>query len=95
MKSGTILTLSVGAFLTQGCGVSNALSVRPDPLPQDVAEQCPDAVSFLRRGGTVADAELMVLNLGLALNECGDEKQIAVAAYDETRNVLIGQKTED
>ena len=69
----------------------NALSLRPEPLPQNVAEDCPRAADFLRYDGTIAAAELMVLDLGLALNECGDEKQLAVSAYDGVAATLQGK----
>lgn len=91
MKSQTIPILVALVFLVPGCGDSNVHSLRPDPLPQNVQEDCPPAAQFLRRGGTIADAELMILNMGAALNECGAEKQIAVGAYDGLRKVLKGE----
>ena len=90
MRSAMTLTLPALAFLTQGCAGLNALSVRPDPLPQNVAEDCPRAQSFLRGSGSVGDDEATILSMGLALNECGDEKAIAVGAYGEVTIALNG-----
>lgn len=82
-----LLILALG--LT-ACGGSNAAGVRLDPLPVNVAEDCPhpsDVVATVR-GHTVADDEVRMGRLGDELLECRAEKRVAVQAYNLTREVI-------
>lgn len=73
----------LAALTTQGCVGSNAVGVRPDPLPQNVAAQCAHPLDVVRsvRGRGVGADEVRMGRLGDALLKCRAEKQIAVDAY--------------
>jgi hypothetical protein len=65
MKLQAILAAFGLAFLLTGCDESSALSeLRIDPLPAGVADPCPGAREFLRYGGTIGDAERMIVGSG-------------------------------
>lgn len=82
------------AFPMMACDGLNALSLRLDELPQNVADPCPSARSLLDYGGDIAAAERMILSMGTALDECAAEKDVAVDAYEKTRTILNGSGPE-
>ena len=76
------------------CSVSSAGGVRPDPLPANVAAPCLHPLDVIGgvRGGTVGDDEVRMGRLGDALLQCGEEKAIAVTAYEDLRLAVRGQQ---
>ena len=89
------LALIVPALLTlAACGGLNAVGVRSDPLPVNVAAPCPHPLDVIGgvRGGTVGDDEVRMGRLGDALLQCGEEKAIAVTAYEDLRLAVRGQQ---
>lgn len=73
-----------------GCSAwSGAGVLRLDPLPPAVAASCPHPSTLLSRGGTVANDEISLGRIGDALIQCGQEKAIAVKAYNGVLRVLV------
>ena len=89
MRLDKILTAVVPALALMGCGdLSGAGKLRLEPLPANLAADCPRPEALLSRGGTVADDELSIGRLGDALLICGAQKRAVVGAYDEVRSAL-------
>ena len=80
--------LLIACLLMTACDGFNAVGVNPDPLPPEVAEDCPHA-SEISTGG---DWEIYAGRLGDALNDCRAEKQIAVTAFNQVADALTGPR---
>lgn len=70
-----------------GCGPI-ASGIKLQVLDGPVAEPCPHPRDLVSRGGTVADDEISIRRLGVALIHCGQEKAIAVDAYNEVVEIF-------
>lgn len=95
MNSKTLpLTLKVlmlpALLLLVGCSDWKNGGVKVQPLPTEVAERCPHPLDVIRsvRGSSVGSDEIRMGRLGDALIECGQEKEIAVEAYQELSDLL-------
>jgi hypothetical protein len=80
--------LALVSALTGCADWSGAGALRLDPLPASVEEPCPHPSDLLSRGGTVADDEISLGRVGDALIQCGQEKAVAVEAYNGVRGSL-------
>lgn len=84
MKRGMILPLALVVLTLTACGDFKTDGVRADALPKNVSDPC-DRAQDVDPGG---NWEVYAGRLGSALNECGDEKAIAVEAYVKTTALL-------
>ncbi len=85
-----ILTMLAPASVLPGCaGWSGAGALRIEPLSPQVEAPCPHPSALLSRGGTVADDEVSLGRVGDALIQCGQEKSVAVEAYNGVRAALV------
>lgn len=77
-------------LLLGACSVWNADGVRIEDLPENVSEPCPHPLDVIRdvQGSSVGSDEIRMGRLGDALIECGQEKEIAVEAFEEVSNLL-------
>lgn len=85
------LVLMLPAFLLlAGCEGWKNGGVQTDPLPTNVSEPCPHPLDVIRdvRGSSVGSDEIRMGRLGDALLECGQEKEIAVEAYESLSEIL-------
>ena len=89
MKPSRILpALALASMLPACSGWSGAGGLRLDPLPAAVVAPCPHPATLLSRGGTVADDEVSLGRIGSALILCGEQKSLAVDAYNGARAAL-------
>ena len=86
MKRAAILTLSTVCPLVSACSGLNAVGVRLDPLPTEVAAQCLHP-SEIPVGN---DWEVFVGRVGDELIACRAQKDLAVTAYNQARDALSG-----
>lgn len=73
-----------------GCSGLNVVGVRAQPLPETVSQPCPHPSDVIAgvHGTTVGSDEIRMGRLGDALIECGQEKEIAVDAYQQVSNII-------
>jgi len=84
-----VLMLPV-CLLLAGCVGWNLDGVRVQPLPENVSSRCPHPLDVIRtvEGVSVGSDEIRIGRLGDALIECGQEKDIAVDAYQQITEIL-------